>query len=56
MNGLTWCHSGAMDLGLYVENIHRQLAVAAEAAAWCAAITLACFLWARAAFNRDPAP
>jgi ABC-2 type transport system permease protein len=26
------------------------------AAAWCAAITLASFLWARAAFNRDPAP
>src|SRR5438132_6929179 len=26
-----WCHSGAMDLRLYVENIHRQLAVAAEA-------------------------
>src|SRR5467141_790856 len=27
----TWCHSGAMNLSLYVENIHRQLAVAAEA-------------------------
>src|SRR5260370_19339760 len=26
-----WCHSGAMDLRLYIENIHRQLAVAAEA-------------------------
>src|SRR5205807_4741393 len=26
-----WCHSGAMDLHLYVESIHRQLAVAAEA-------------------------
>lgn len=25
------CHSGAMDLRLYVENIHHQLAVAAEA-------------------------
>jgi ABC-2 type transport system permease protein len=25
------------------------------AAAWCAAITLAGYLWARAAFNRDPA-
>jgi ABC-2 type transport system permease protein len=26
------------------------------AVAWCAAITLASYLWARAAFNRDPAP
>src|SRR5262245_36645337 len=26
-----WCHNGAMDLRLYVENIHHQLAVAAEA-------------------------
>src|ERR1700737_1902907 len=26
-----WCHHGAMDLRAYVENIHRQLAVAAEA-------------------------
>src|SRR5262245_47495504 len=25
-----WHHNGAMDLRLYVENIHRQLAVAAE--------------------------
>ncbi len=25
------------------------------AVAWCAAITLASYLWARAAFNRDPA-
>jgi ABC-2 type transport system permease protein len=25
------------------------------AAAWCVAITLACFLWARKAFDRDPA-
>jgi ABC-2 type transport system permease protein len=25
------------------------------AIAWCAAITLASYLWARAAFNRDPA-
>ena len=27
----TWCHDGAMDLRLYVDNIHHQLAVAAEA-------------------------
>src|ERR1700716_4052365 len=27
----SWCHSGAMNLSRYVENIHRQLAVAAEA-------------------------
>src|SRR4029450_12376612 len=26
-----WCQNGAMDLGLYVENLHRQLMVAAEA-------------------------
>ena len=26
------------------------------AVAWCAAITLSSYLWARAAFNRDPAP
>lgn len=26
------------------------------AIAWCAAITLASYLWTRAAFNRDPAP
>src|SRR6266436_4793926 len=26
-----WCHNGAMDLRLYVDNIHHQLAVAAEA-------------------------
>jgi ABC-2 type transport system permease protein len=26
------------------------------AVAWCAVITLASYLWARAAFNRDPAP
>jgi ABC-2 type transport system permease protein len=26
------------------------------AVAWCAAITLASYLWARAAFNRDPVP
>lgn len=25
------------------------------AAAWCAAITFVCFLWARALYNRDPA-
>src|SRR6266851_7591550 len=26
-----WCHDGAMDLRMYVENIHNQLVVAAEA-------------------------
>lgn len=26
-----WCHDGVMDLRPYVENIHRQLSVAAEA-------------------------
>jgi ABC-2 type transport system ATP-binding protein len=29
---------------------------AAVAVAWCVGITLASFLWARAAFNRDPGP
>ena len=29
---------------------------AAVAVAWCVAITLVSFLWARAAFNRDPGP
>src|SRR5438270_2467225 len=27
----SWCHHGAMDLRLYVDNIRQQLAVAAEA-------------------------
>src|ERR1700736_6513446 len=26
-----WCHHGAMDLRQYIDNIHSQLAVAAEA-------------------------
>jgi ABC-2 type transport system permease protein len=29
---------------------------AALAVAWCVAITVASYLWARRAFNRDPAP
>jgi ABC-2 type transport system permease protein len=29
---------------------------AVVALAWCVALTLAGYLWARAAFNRDPAP
>jgi ABC-2 type transport system permease protein len=29
---------------------------AAVTVAWCIGITLASFLWARAAFNRDPGP
>src|SRR3981081_1717795 len=26
-----WCHDGAMDLRVYIDDIHRQLATAAEA-------------------------
>jgi ABC-2 type transport system permease protein len=29
---------------------------AIQAVAWCVAITVVSYLWARRAFNRDPAP